>query len=94
MRKDSTPPGDDFEIRCPRLGHHLPFSYCRVENKALPCHKIMDCWYQVFMIEDFLRNDLEPEEWETVFNRPFKPKVLSLIELIEEAKRTKQQESQ
>jgi len=46
------------------------------------------------MIEDFLRKDLKPEEWERVFNRPFKPKVLSLIELIEEAKKTKQQESQ
>jgi hypothetical protein len=69
------------------------FSYCRVENKGLPCHKIMDCWYQHFMIEDFLRKDLKPEEWER-FSIDRKPKVLSLIELIEEAKKTKQQEPQ
>ena len=94
MNKDSTPPGDDFEIRCPRLGHNLAFSYCRVENRGLPCFKIMDCWYLHFMIEDFLRKDLKPEEWDRVFNREVKPKVLSLIELIEEAKKTKQQESQ
>jgi len=94
MNKDSTPPGDDFEIRCPKLGHHLAFSYCRAENKGLPCFKIIDCWYGHFMVEDFLRRELEPEEWVRVFNRPPKPKVLSLIELIEEAKKSTQQESQ
>lgn len=94
MNKTSTPPGDDFEIRCPRLGHHLAFSYCREENKGLPCHKILDCWYPHFMVEDFLRRELKPEEWDRVFNRPVKPKVLSLIELIEEAKRTTRQEPQ
>ena len=94
MSKDITPPGDDFEIRCPRLGHHLAFSYCRVENKGLPCFKIMDCWYAYFMVEDFLRRDLNPGEWEKVFDRPVKPKVLSLIELIEEAKKSTQQEPQ
>jgi hypothetical protein len=94
MKKNALPPGDDFEIRCPRLGHHLSFSYCRAENKGLPCHKIMDCWYPHFMIEEFLRNELEPEEWERAFNRPVKPKMLSLIELIEEAKKRTEQESQ
>jgi hypothetical protein len=94
MNKSSAPPGDDFEIRCPRLGHHLSFSYCRVENKGLPCHKIVDCWYRHFMIEDFLRKELSAEEWERVFNQPAKPKVLSLIELIEEAKKSTQQEPQ
>jgi len=94
MNKDSSPPGEDHEIRCPRLGHHITFSYCRVENKGLPCFKIIDCWYEHFMIEDFLRKDLKPEEWEKVFNRPKKPKILSLVELIEEAKKRTQEESQ
>ena len=94
MNKDSTPPGDDLEIRCPKLGHHLAFSYCRAENKGLPCFKIMDCWYAHFMVEDFLRRELKPEEWDRVFHQPAKPKVLSLIELIEEAKKTKRQEPQ
>jgi hypothetical protein len=89
MKKESTPPGDDYEIRCPRLGHPVAFSYCRIEGKGLPCFKIMDCWYEHFMIEDFLRQELEPDEWERVFNKPKKPKVLTLIELIEEAKKRK-----
>lgn len=94
MNKNSTPPGDDYEIRCPRLGHHLPFSYCRQENKGLPCFKIMDCWHEHFLVEDFLSKNLQSHEWESLLNRPVKLKVLSLIELIEEAKKTRQQESQ
>jgi hypothetical protein len=93
MNKGSLPPGDDFQIRCPRLGHHLAFSYCRVESKGLPCFKIMDCWYEHFMIEEFMRADLKPEEWEKAFGRPIKPKILSLVEMIEEAKKRNQEAS-
>lgn len=93
MNKDSAPPGEDYQIRCPRLGHHIPFGYCREESRGLPCHKILDCWYEHFMIEDFLRKDLKPEEWEKAFGRPSKPKILSLVELIQEAKGRTQEES-
>jgi hypothetical protein len=92
MKKESTPPGDDFMIRCPRLGHPVAFSYCRIENRGCPCFKIMDCWYDYFMVEDFLRQELKPDEWERVFNKPLKPKVLTLLELIEEAKKRKTEE--
>jgi hypothetical protein len=89
MKKESTPPGEDVMIRCRRLGNPVSFSYCRIESKGLPCSMIMDCWYDHFMIEDFLRQELTPDEWSRVFNQPLKPKVLSLVELIEEAKKRK-----
>lgn len=92
MKKESTPPKDDFMIRCRRLGHPVPFSYCRYENKGLPCSKVVDCWYDYFMIEDYLRQDLAPEDWDRAFLQPVKPKVLSLVELIEEAKKKKTEE--
>jgi hypothetical protein len=41
-----------------------------------------------------LRKELSAEEWDRVFNQPPKPKVLSLIELIDEAKKSTQQEPQ
>jgi hypothetical protein len=41
------------------------------------------------MVEDFLRRELEPEEWERIFSQPPKPKVLTLLELIEEARKRK-----
>jgi hypothetical protein len=93
MNKSSTPPGEDYLVRCPRLGHQITFSYCRVENRRLPCSKIVNCWYEHFMVEDFLREELKPEEWEEVFHRPVKPKIVSLVELIEEAKKRKDEEA-
>ncbi|KPK30346.1 MAG: hypothetical protein AMK69_03555 [Nitrospira bacterium SG8_3] len=93
MKKDATPPGEDFEIRCPRLGHQINFSYCRRENMGLPCFKTLDCWFEHFLVEEYLRKELEPEEWEKVFNKPPKTKMLSLVELIEEAKKRIKEET-
>ncbi|MCJ7595940.1 MAG: C1 family peptidase [Desulfobacterales bacterium] len=76
-------------IRCPRLGHQITFSYCRSENTGLPCFKILDCWFDQFLVEEYLRKELKPEEWKRAFERPPKTKVLSLVELIEEAKKSK-----
>ncbi|WP_457572213.1 hypothetical protein [Desulfovulcanus sp.] len=81
-----TPPANDFEIRCPRLGHQVSFSYCRLENQGLPCFKAITCWQPYFPVEEFLRQELTPEEWQKAFNSPPKPKILSLVELIQKAK--------
>jgi hypothetical protein len=86
MRRESTPPDDDYLIRCPRLGHQIYFSYCRRENHGLPCFKALDCWYSHFLVEDYFRKQLSPEEWEKAFTRSSKTKTLSLVELIEQAK--------
>ena len=92
MRRERTPPGDDYEIRCPRLGHQILFSYCRSENFGLPCFKTLDCWYDHFLVEEFLRDELTPEEWEKAFTREKKPKAVSLLELIERAKERNKEE--
>ena len=88
MRRETTPPGEDYKIRCPRLGHQITFSYCRHENKGLPCFKVLDCWFSHFLVEDFFRKELEPDEWKQAFERPPKTKMLTLVELIQEAKKT------
>ena len=93
MTRKNTPPGDDHEIRCPRLGHQIPFSYCRSENKGIPCFKILDCWHSHFPVEEFLKQELTPEQWEKAFNSPPKPKMISLVELIEQAKKRGKEES-
>ena len=87
------PPGDDFEIRCPRLGHQISFSYCLSENMGLPCFKTLDCWHTYFEAEDFFRNRLTPEQMEQIFKKRTTPKMLSLMELIEQAKKVKKKES-
>ena len=54
---------------------------------GLPCFKTLDCWFEHFLVEEYLRKELTPEEWEKVFDKPPKSKMLSLVELIEEAKK-------
>ncbi len=36
-----------------------------------------------------MKAELTPEEWERAFNRPIKPKVITLVDLIEQAKQRK-----
>jgi hypothetical protein len=87
MTDDFTAGVDEYSIRCPRLGHAIAFSYCRNENMGLPCYKTLDCWFQYFPVEDYLRERLTQEEWAKAFERKGRTKVQSLIELIEEAKK-------
>ncbi len=86
MKKTTEPPADNFQIRCPRLGDLISFSYCFTENNGLPCTKILDCWYQYFDVESFMREKLADDEWKKVFAAPVKPKIVSLVEMIEQAR--------
>jgi len=87
MNTNQSPPNDNFQIRCPRLGHQISFSYCRTENQGLPCFKTLDCWFQLFEVETFLKAELPPEIFGKIFTREVKPKILSLVDLIEKAKK-------
>ena len=93
MSTDIRPPDDDHMIRCPRLGHMISFSYCRRENQGLPCFKTLDCWFEHFEVERFLRQHLTPDQWEKTFKRSSKTKVSSLMELIQQAKERTKDES-
>lgn len=86
-----TPPDDGYQIRCPRLGHQIHFGYCRVENQGLPCFKVLDCWHAHFLVADCLRRELTEEQWANLLNQKSKSKMLSLVELIEQAKNKKKE---
>ncbi len=79
---------DHLEIRCPMLGHPLNFFYCRSTDSNTPCRKIYNCWYQRFPIQHFMQAHFEPDDLDKI-TAPPKPKVLSLLELIEKAQMTK-----
>ncbi|NOX34169.1 MAG: hypothetical protein GXP56_10610 [Deltaproteobacteria bacterium] len=83
------PPENEFSIRCPRLGHQINFDYCRSENNGLPCFKTLDCWYNYFDVHTYLTRELTKEEFKKAFLNKGKPKVLSLFDLIEQAKEKK-----
>jgi len=80
-------PNDELWMRCPRLGGEAPFTYCLQEAGELPCHRIVVCWQPFFPVESCLRKMLSPEKWEEFTARKPKEKIVSLLELIEEAKR-------
>jgi hypothetical protein len=82
---------DHLEIRCPRLGGEVVFSYCKKEKGDLPCSRIIVCWHPHFPVEAYLRKRLSESEWDCCFNQPPKEKMSSLIELIEAAKKRKAQ---
>ncbi|MEJ2354529.1 MAG: hypothetical protein P8Y62_01290 [candidate division WOR-3 bacterium] len=77
---------DKERIYCRKLGHWITFEYCRQENNGLPCHKIMDCWFEKLPIEEFLKENYTDEDISYIF-KPSKQKITSLIELIEQAKK-------
>jgi hypothetical protein len=78
---------DTLLQRCPMLGHEVAFSYCRQPGQETPCRKIFDCWWERFDVQTFVADNYS-EEIRNAIIQPPKPKILSLIELIEQARKT------
>jgi hypothetical protein len=79
----------DVLPRCRRLGHEVTFGYCRQETGGKPCRLILDCWWERFDVRGFLQTHL-PEEAMTQVERaassPPPPKMLSLLDMVQQAK--------
>ena len=81
----------DLEVlpRCRRLGHEVTFGYCRQETGGKPCRLILDCWWERFDVRAFLQGHLSEDamaQVERASTSPPPSKVLSLVEMIEQAK--------
>lgn len=83
---------DEKEIRCPKLGHQITFSYCRIAENNLPCSHAIQCWEVCLPAREYFRTFLSAEQWDQCFERPPKHKLVSLVELIEQAKRNKRKQ--
>ena len=79
---------DGETIYCRKLGHHLKFSYCRIESEMMPCSGIIKCWSDRLSILEFLDDHFSADELEKVFAPP-DPKITSLVNLIQKAKALK-----
>ncbi len=77
---------DESERRCPALGHQIRFHYCRTGHGNTLCKKIQSCWYDRFSVREFITHNYTTDEILKI-NTPPKPKILSLVELIENARR-------
>ncbi len=81
---------DARKCRCPRLGHEVPFRYCRTQAEDTLCPRILDCWWQTFDVHGFLESALPPEQFQRqqkVLQHHPPPKASSLVDLIDRAKR-------
>jgi hypothetical protein len=78
---------DQLEIRCPRLGHEVAFSYCRQESGDLPCMRILSCWKPFFHVESFLSENMPPSRWQRFIGQAPKEKIITLVDLIDAAKK-------
>ena len=78
---------DHRERHCPRLGHEVSFAYCRKPGSDTPCGKVLDCWWEGFDVAAFMAGHYADETIEQVLAPP-RAKVLSLVELIEQAKQS------
>jgi len=73
---------DQRTTRCRRLGHEVQFGYCRRESEGKPCRLILDCWWQSFDVQTFLRENLTPDAYQALQSAPTPDKILSLYEII------------
>ncbi|KPK41292.1 MAG: hypothetical protein AMK72_15355 [Planctomycetes bacterium SM23_25] len=72
--------------RCPMLGHDVPFSYCRMPGRPLPCGRIFDCWWETFDVRTFLGGHFSEADIARILAPP-KDKAVTLVELIEKARK-------
>lgn len=82
---------DQLERRCPRLGGPVVFAYCKTGGDGQSvCWKIFDCWWERFDVVGYLKKSLTADNFkkiEKLANSKPKQKIVSLVELIEQAKK-------
>ena len=80
-----------LQRRCPRLGGPVPFKYCMLAGEEdRPCFKVVDCWWETFDIVQYLKDNLPEDQFIRLMDTRPRPKIASLVELIEKAKSRKE----
>lgn len=88
MVDDTIETHDHIQQFCRMLGHKVPFAYCRKMNGDLPCGNMLDCWKNIFAVEDFVRNFYSEEE-KARFLEPPKPKISQIYDILMQIKKSK-----
>jgi hypothetical protein len=79
-----------LQRRCPRLGGPVTFHYCKnCSSEGQPCWKIIDCWWETFDVERYLKDTLPEEQLQSLIKTKPKPKVASLLEIAQKARQNK-----
>lgn len=70
------------ENYCPRLGHHVPLSYCMAPGQALFCGSFRDCWYARMDVDRFLEENYTVQQRKTAME-PSPPKITGIMAVLE-----------
>ncbi len=76
---------DSQEFHCKRLGHSVPFSYCRSAEEGKPCGQIMNCTFHAIEIGAWLKEHFSDEEISSIL-RPRQDRLSTILEQIERAR--------
>ena len=82
---------DSLRIYCSQLGGEIPFRYCRTVNERLPCRRILICWEFRVEIARFLHEHYSFDQIGRALAPPPKTRIETLLEVIEKAKRMKEE---
>lgn len=82
---------EDQERRCPRLGGSvITVGYCMISGKDnLPCFKMLDCWWEAFDVETYLKDHLTAPLYQQFIEMARSPqnKITSILEIANMARR-------
>lgn len=79
---------DNKTQRCRKLGHEVSFRYCRGGAGNEICRSILDCWWEIFDVRSFMRENM-PEQLDHIEKTPPPSKINTILDLIEQAKKQK-----
>ncbi len=85
MYESSCRPPDEPR-RCPRLGGPVGFDYCLQAGEGRPCFKVLDCWWEIFDVTEYLRQTMGENELAALAASRPQPKAASLVEIIRQAR--------
>ena len=80
---------DNLSLRCPRLGHEVPFRYCRQAEADRPCSRILGCWIERMPVVDYLRETFGEETLKQLSQPKSSNKITSLIEEVRKHQKQK-----
>ncbi len=78
---------DTLQVYCPKLGHVVPFRYCRSVKDGLPCGQSIHCWQEQMDIREYIAGNYTGEEVSRIFAPP-KDKIETIVDLIEKSKKS------
>ena len=84
-----------LQRRCPRLGGHVRFDYCRnLDGSCAPCFKVLDCWWEHFDVAAYFQRHLSEEDFIRMTEARPPEKLASLVEIIHQAQQRVQEDKE